>query len=55
MKRKKRRRVLLPLRQPCVACVDPMLRPGATAKPEKRYMQGATQGDIREMLQTGPP
>ena len=40
---------------PCVACVDPMLRPGATAKPEKRYMQGATQGDIREMLQTGPP
>ena len=55
LQRKKRRRVLLPLRQPCVACVDPMLRPGATAKPEKRYMQGATQGDIREMLQTGPP
>ena len=36
-------------------CADPMSRPGATAKPEKRYMQGATQGDIRDMLQTGPP
>ena len=39
----------------CRVCADPLSRPGATAKPEKRYMQGATQGDIREMLQTGPP